>query len=121
MTTDLTIPGGSTEAPQVVRTRAELWDARWRLPGRVALVPTMGALHEGHAGLLREARRVADAVVVSIFVNPLQFGPGEDLDRYPRSFDADLRLCGEAGVHLVFAPSVAEMYLPGAQVRVSAG
>ncbi|MFL6137659.1 MAG: pantoate--beta-alanine ligase [Frankiaceae bacterium] len=120
-TRDLTSSGGSIDAPEVVRTRAEAWEARWRLPGRVALVPTMGALHEGHAALIRAARGVADAVVVSIFVNPLQFGPGEDLDRYPRSLDADLRLCRAAGAHLVFAPAVEEMYARGSQVRIAAG
>lgn len=79
-------------------------------------VPTMGALHEGHASLLRIARERAGAdgtVVLSIFVNPLQFGAGEDLDRYPRTFDADLELAGREGVDVVFAPVVAEMYPDG--------
>ena len=93
--------------------------------GRVALVPTMGALHAGHASLVAEARRnvsETDAVVVSVFVNPLQFGPDEDLDRYPRTFDADLELCAEHGADVVFAPSVDEVY-PGGdpQVTVDAG
>jgi pantoate--beta-alanine ligase len=81
----------------------------------------MGALHEGHAALLAEARREAapgDAVVVSIFVNPLQFGPTEDLARYPRTFDADLRVCAEQGVDVVFAPSVPEVY-PGGDPLVT--
>jgi pantoate--beta-alanine ligase len=80
----------------------------------VVLVPTMGALHAGHRALIRTARRTPGAVtVVSIFVNPLQFGPGEDLDRYPRSVDADLAMCREEGVELVFMPAVQAMYPPG--------
>jgi len=102
----------------VARTRAELVTrlAAPRAAGPVVLVPTMGALHEGHASLVRVARERAGqhgAVVVSIFVNPLQFGPNEDLDRYPRTFDADLELCGREGVGVVFAPTVAEMYPNG--------
>jgi pantoate--beta-alanine ligase len=110
--------------PLVARTRAELEDALAPVRaagGRVALVPTMGALHVGHASLLRNARGLVDAddaVVASIFVNPLQFGPGEDLDRYPRSFDADLAVCAEQGVDVVFAPSVEEVY-PGGEPVVT--
>ena len=109
--------------PLVARTRAELAGmlVPARLGGeRVALVPTMGALHDGHASLMRAARdRVADGpVVVSIFVNPLQFAPGEDLDRYPRTFDDDLRVCEREGVDIVFAPSVEEMY-PGGEPLVT--
>ncbi|MFJ8895982.1 pantoate--beta-alanine ligase [Leifsonia sp. NPDC102414] len=89
--------------------------------GRVVLVPTMGALHDGHLQLVSHARDLGGIVVVSIFVNPLQFGPGEDLDRYPRTLDADVaRLTGLADV--VFAPTPAEMYPNGAsETRVSAG
>jgi pantoate--beta-alanine ligase len=102
---------------ELVRTRDEL--AKVPRSGPVVLVPTMGALHEGHRALLRAARSVPDGfVITSVFVNPLQFGPGEDLDRYPRTLDADLGLCAEEGVDLVFAPSAAEMY-PGGQPRVT--
>ena len=87
----------------------------------LALVPTMGALHEGHLSLIRIAKANADVVAVSIFVNPLQFGPGEDFARYPRTFEADLAACRTEGVNLVFAPSAEEMYAPDRQVSVSAG
>jgi pantoate--beta-alanine ligase len=106
---------------EVAHTRAELATARARLQGSVALVPTMGALHEGHRSLLRHARDVADTVVVSIFVNPLQFAPGEDLDRYPRPLAADLAMCAEEGVALSFVPSQLEMYQREPVVGVCAG
>jgi pantoate--beta-alanine ligase len=106
-----------THQPQLAYTRAELGSllADARSAGRrVGFVPTMGALHDGHACLLRVAREHAGdgPVVVSIFVNPLQFGPGEDLDRYPRTLEADLEVCGREGVDVVFAPAVEEVY-PG--------
>jgi pantoate--beta-alanine ligase len=107
--------------PVVVRTRAELDAARASLVGSVALVPTMGALHEGHRSLLRKAKRNADHTIVSIFVNPLQFAPSEDLDRYPRTFDADLRMCAAEGAAIVFAPADDVMYPRPLMVRVSAG
>lgn len=79
----------------------------------IGLVPTMGALHEGHAALVEACRREADHVVVSIFVNPTQFGPGEDYERYPRALDDDRRLCARAGADLIFAPAASEMYPNG--------
>lgn len=100
--------------------RAECHSARSHGRG-VALVPTMGALHDGHLALVAEARRRVGAgglVVVSIFVNPTQFGPGEDLERYPRDLDRDVDLCAAAGVDRVFAPSVTAMYPSGDQTRV---
>ena len=89
----------------VVEERAGLAAARDGLPGRVAVVMTMGALHEGHAELVRAARRTADHVVVTVFVNPLQFGAGEDLDRYPRTLAADLAVCEREGADVVFTPT----------------
>lgn len=86
---------------------------------RIGLVPTMGALHEGHRSLIRAARGACDAVVVSIFVNPIQFGPQEDLTRYPRPLDADLAACESEGATAVFTPSAEEMYPPGWLTRVT--
>ncbi|MGH8880003.1 MAG: pantoate--beta-alanine ligase, partial [Stackebrandtia sp.] len=106
----------------VVTDIEALRSARGRLSGSVALVPTMGALHDGHVANIRAARREADHVVVSIFVNPLQFGPDEDFDSYPRPLAADVALCRAAGVDLVFAPATEVMY-PGGEpgVRLAAG
>lgn len=92
-----------------------------RAARRIALVPTMGALHEGHLALVRAARERADLVVVSIFVNPLQFGEPADFDRYPRAIDDDLAACATAGVDAVYAPTAAVMYPEGFQTRVVPG
>jgi pantoate--beta-alanine ligase len=97
----------------VCATRAELANARAGLAGRVGVVMTMGALHSGHAALLRAARAECDHVIATIFVNPLQFGPSEDLDRYPRTPQADLDLLRAEGVAVAFMPSVAEIYPSG--------
>jgi pantoate--beta-alanine ligase len=108
----------------VATTRAELAVAREKLPAPVVLVPTMGALHDGHRALLRRARELAGAggtVAVSIFVNPLQFGPAEDLDKYPRALDADLAACEAEGAGLVFAPTAREMYPREQLVMVDPG
>jgi pantoate--beta-alanine ligase len=109
--------------PLVARTRDELTAARASLDdGDVAVVMTMGALHEGHATLIQTARQRASHVVVTIFLNPLQFGPREDLSRYPRTFDSDMEICREAGVDLVFAPTPDVIYEDGDPgVRISAG
>src|SRR3954447_10777959 len=110
-----------TVAAPALRTKAELRAALE--PARrqglaIGLVPTMGYLHEGHLSLIRAARAECDLVVMSLFVNPTQFGPGEDLDRYPRDEERDLRLAAEAGAALVFAPPVSEVYAPGASTAV---
>lgn len=96
-------------------------DLARRAGRRIALVPTMGALHEGHLSLVDEARRRADLVVMTIFVNPLQFGPGEDFARYPRAIERDRELARGRGVSALFVPAVATMYPPGAETRVEPG
>lgn len=109
-------------APVVAHTRTEFADARAQLTGSVAVVMTMGALHEGHAALIRTAREQNDSVVVTIFLNPLQFAAGEDLSRYPRTLASDLEICEREGADLVFAPSPDVVYPDGEPgVRVSAG
>jgi len=107
--------------PRVVRTRAELAEALAAPAGRRAVVMTMGALHEGHLSLVRRARELAEQVVVTIFVNPLQFGAGEDLDRYPRDLEGDVRRLAGVGADLVFAPDVTEVYPQEPVVTVHAG
>lgn len=115
-------------APVLASTRAELvelLDEARRHGQRVGFVPTMGALHEGHASLMAVARERVGAggkVVVSVFVNPLQFGAGEDLDRYPRTLEADLLVAEKEGVDIVFAPSVDEVYVGGSpQISIDPG
>lgn len=107
----------------VVLTTAEemrRWAQARRAEGRrIGLVPTMGYLHAGHLSLVGEARQRADEVVVTIFVNPVQFGPNEDFEKYPRDEERDLALCREAGVSAVFMPPVAGMYAPDASVYVT--
>jgi pantoate--beta-alanine ligase len=96
------------------------WSRRQAQQGkRVGLVPTMGFFHEGHLRLMRRAASLCDRVVVSLFVNPTQFGPNEDLDRYPRDFERDMALVGQEPVDVVFAPTPDLMYLPGYQTEVS--
>jgi pantoate--beta-alanine ligase len=103
----------------VVRTIAELEEALGPLRrGSIGFVATMGAFHDGHLSLFRAARDENETVVVSLFVNPAQFGPGEDLDRYPRDEERDLALGGEAGVDILFEPQPEEIYPPGFQTWV---
>ncbi len=89
----------------------------WKKNGQtIGLVPTMGALHAGHASLIKKAKETCDKVVVSVFVNPIQFGPNEDYDKYPRTIEKDLKICEELGVNIVFAPSPNEMYGNGVKL-----
>ncbi len=106
---------------QILHSISHLRQWRRKVPGPVVLVPTMGALHEGHLALMRHARRLAGAqgkVVVSIFVNPLQFGPKEDFSRYPRELEADAAKCQSVGVDMIFAPEASEVYAPDRSVLV---
>src|SRR5919112_3459311 len=110
--------------PQVLHAIAPLraWTSRARSRGEtMALVPTMGALHKGHLALVRLARRRADRVVVSIFVNPAQFAPHEDFSNYPRTWDADIAALSQLSVDAVWAPSVATMYPEGFATRIMPG
>lgn len=106
----------------LVRSRAEFMGAREGLTGPIGLVPTMGALHAGHRANIAQARELCESVIVTIFVNPLQFAPTEDLAVYPRTLDDDVAMCEQAGVDVVWAPSAADVYPDGtAQVRVDPG
>ncbi len=113
--------------PSTVQLARRITDVRQavaqaRAAGRkIALVPTMGALHAGHVSLIDSARRSGAFVLVSIYVNPTQFGPGEDFADYPRDLDADMEVCRQAGVDLVFAPPHDEIYPPGDETRVRPG
>src|SRR6266704_7125022 len=112
----------SPRPPIAIATPAFMRDiARgWRIDGStIGLVPTMGALHAGHMSLVEAACRENDRVVVSIFVNPIQFGAGEDLGRYPHSPERDLAMLRAAGVDAIYKPSVADMYPPGASTRIN--
>ena len=112
------------KAPEIVTTIAALRDrlSAWRREGaRIGLVPTMGALHDGHLSLVRQTQSRADRCVASIFVNPAQFAPHEDFDRYPRDLASDARKLGGAGLDLIFAPDRQEMYPEGFSTRIEVG
>ena len=100
---------------EIIRTVADMKAraAAWKAEGlSIGLVPTMGSLHEGHESLMDAAREASDRVVVSVFVNPIQFGPGEDYEAYPRDLERDARICERHGVDVVFHPEVDDMYAP---------
>ncbi len=121
MNLTISIPESAESGVVVARSKGELRVALSEVReagGSVGLVPTMGSLHDGHLSLLRAARAECDVVVMSLFVNPAQFGPGEDLDRYPRDEARDLELAAEAGVDLVYAPAAGEVYPDGFATQV---
>ena len=117
----MTAPPGAAPAPLTAIAALRSYLATRRASGPVGFVPTMGALHDGHAALIRRARAENATVVVSIFVNPLQFDRAEDLERYPRTLDADVALCASLGVDAVFAPLPGEMYPTPPAMRISVG
>ena len=107
---------------RIIESIAEMQQAAesWRCDGkRIALVPTMGYLHEGHLELMRSVRPLSDVLVISIFVNPAQFGPGEDFERYPRDLERDIRMATTTGADIAFIPQVAEIYPEGYQTYVT--
>src|SRR3954447_20509992 len=124
MDSALANPSNAKSGVKLVRAKRELRDAlSWprRTGYSIGLVPTIGCLHEGPLSLLRAASLPCDIVVMSLFVNPAQFGPGEDLERYPRDERRDLELAAEAGVDFVYAPPVAEVYPDGFSTEVEVG
>lgn len=115
---------GDMTTPRIVHTISDLRAqvSAWRTDSaRIGLVPTMGALHDGHLSLVRETQTRCDKVIASIFVNPAQFAPHEDFDRYPRTLESDTQKLGAVGLDLIFAPSVAEMYPAGFATRLEVG
>jgi pantoate--beta-alanine ligase len=117
-------PTRSIESVLILETRAEAqaWSDGERAEGRrVGLVPTMGALHDGHLHLIKVAKSAADVVAVSLFVNPIQFNRADDFDRYPRTWDFDVAACEREGVHAIYAPSALDMYPDGFQTYVEPG
>lgn len=120
----MSLPVSTSSPPRVVATGAEirhLVREAQREGGRVAVVPTMGALHEGHLSLVDQVRPSCDMVVTTVFVNPTQFAPGEDFDRYPRTLERDVTLLGGRGCHAVFAPDVVEVYPAGSETMIDVG
>jgi pantoate--beta-alanine ligase len=115
----MTAPAEPARGPEILTTPAAMQRWRRQHPGDLGFVPTMGYLHEGHLALVRRARAENALTVVSIFVNPTQFGPGEDFERYPRDEVRDLALLRDAGVDAVYLPSAADMYPPGYQTYVT--
>jgi pantoate--beta-alanine ligase len=107
------VPDQNKRQPLVVKTVSDFRAWRAEAEGKVALVPTMGALHEGHVSLIKRGRELGKQLAVWIFVNPLQFGPKEDFGSYPRTFEQDLETCAQAGVDVIFSPSVEEIYPDG--------